>query len=46
MDETSTALAYDIVSDSVATPRITDELLLPENADAVLLATTTTVSRP
>ena len=46
MDDTSTALAYDIVSDSVATPRITDELLLPENADAVLLATTTTVSRP
>ena len=44
--EESTALAYAAVGDHEVAPQVTDELLLPENADAVLLAEPSTTSRP
>ncbi len=44
--EETTALAYAAVGDHEVAPQVTDELLLPENADAVLLATPSTSSRP
>ena len=46
LSEESTALAYAAVGDHEVAPQVTDELLLPENADAVLLAQPLASSRP
>lgn len=37
VDDTTMAMASSVVGDAEMTPQIADELVLPENADAVLL---------